>query len=182
MNKGIMQSVNILAPKEQFISGVAQPVKGRPLAIYDAIQIKAAEYWLKLGEADQALRELEALPSRIWDHGWALKTRIAAIGVLRKRDEIVLTIPFAVLRALDYSGAGFDGLKDKAIQNLGRGTASKLQLQFTERLWNTRGPWGSSTGTTFASCGYQNTWEPTRGRVVEAVSSMISQGVQLSTA
>jgi monoamine oxidase len=79
-------------------------------------------------------------------------------------DLVVLTIPFAVLRTLDYSGAGFDGLKEKAIQNLGRGKNAKLQLQFTERLWNTRGPWGRSTGTTFASCGYQNTWEPTRGQ------------------
>ena len=79
-------------------------------------------------------------------------------------DLVVLTIPFAVLRTLDYSGAGFDGLKDKAIQNLGRGKNAKLQLQFTERLWNARGPWGCGTGTTFASCGYQNTWEPTRGQ------------------
>ena len=49
--------------------------------------IKWISIWLKLGEADQALRELEALPSRFWKCGWALKTRIAAMGTLRERDQ-----------------------------------------------------------------------------------------------
>ena len=79
-------------------------------------------------------------------------------------DFVVLTIPFAVLRTLDYSGAGFDSRKDKAIQELGRGKSAKLQLQFTQRLWNMPGPWGRGTGTTYADCGYQNTWEPTRNQ------------------
>ena len=89
MNKKFMQPVSILAPNDQFIPGVAQSVKAKSLTIQDSLQIKAAEYWLKLGEADQALRELEALPSRIWKSGWALKTRIAAMGALRKRGEMI---------------------------------------------------------------------------------------------
>ena len=87
MKMKFMQPVNILAPNDQFIHGVAQSVKRRSLTIQDSLQIKAAEYWLKLGEADQALKELEALPSRNWKCGWALKTRIAAMGVLRERNE-----------------------------------------------------------------------------------------------
>jgi hypothetical protein len=91
MNKNFMQAVPIQVPDNQFTLQVHQ-VQQRPpnevLPINDAIQIKAAEYWLKLGEADQALKELEALPSRIWNHRWALKTRIAAIGALRERDEL----------------------------------------------------------------------------------------------
>jgi hypothetical protein len=83
-----MHAVEILAPNDQFAPGVAQSGKGRNLTIQDALQIKAAEYWLKLGEADQALKELEKLPSRVWTSGWALKTRIAAMGVLRGRDEL----------------------------------------------------------------------------------------------
>ena len=83
-----MHAVEILAPNDQFAPGVAQSGKGRNLTIQDALQIKAAEYWLKLGEADQALRELGGLPSRIWIHRWALKTRIAAMGALRGRDEM----------------------------------------------------------------------------------------------
>ena len=58
------------------------------LSVKEAIQIKAAEHWLNLGEADPALRELEALPSRSWKCSWALKTRIAALGALRGRDEM----------------------------------------------------------------------------------------------
>ena len=83
-----MQSVQILAPNDQFVPGVAQSMKPKTLTIQDSLQIKAAEYWLKLGEADQALRELEALPSRIWTCGWAFKTRVAAIGALSGRDEM----------------------------------------------------------------------------------------------
>jgi hypothetical protein len=60
------------------------------LPINDSLQIKAAEFWLKLGEADQALKELEALPKGTWKHGWAIKTRVAAIGALRERDEMVI--------------------------------------------------------------------------------------------
>jgi hypothetical protein len=82
-----MNTVEILAPEDRFIPGVAQSVKPTTLTIQDSLQIIAAEYWLKLGEADQVLRELEALPSKIWTCGWALKTRIAAMGALRGRGE-----------------------------------------------------------------------------------------------
>jgi hypothetical protein len=82
------QPVEILALEDQFISGVAPSVNVKTLPIQDSLQIKAAEYWLKLGEADQALKELEKLPSRIWTHRWALKTRITALGALRGRDEV----------------------------------------------------------------------------------------------
>jgi hypothetical protein len=85
--KYFMRPVDILAPEDQFVPGVAQSGKARNLTIQDALQIKAAEYWLKLGEAEQALRELEGLPSKSWRCGWALKTRIAAMGALRRRDE-----------------------------------------------------------------------------------------------
>ena len=88
MNKKFMQPVSILAPNDQFIPGVAPSVNAKPLPIQDSLQIQAAEYWLKLGEADQALRELEALPSRSWKSGWALKTRIVAMGALRERGEL----------------------------------------------------------------------------------------------
>jgi hypothetical protein len=90
MKKTIMRAVHTLAPDNQFVPGVAQSGKGRNLTIQDALQIKAAEYWLKLGEADQALKELEALPTRSWKCGWALKTRIAAMGALRGRDEMAV--------------------------------------------------------------------------------------------
>jgi hypothetical protein len=65
-----------------------QPPPNEVLPIHNALQIKAAEYWLKFGEADQALRELENLPSDIWKYGWVVRTRIAAMGVMRERGEM----------------------------------------------------------------------------------------------
>lgn len=79
-------------------------------------------------------------------------------------DLVVLTLPFAVLRTLDYHDAGFDALKQTAIQQLGRGHNGKLQLQFTRRLWDQQGPWGLGTGSSYADTGYQNSWEVTRAQ------------------
>jgi monoamine oxidase len=79
-------------------------------------------------------------------------------------DQVILTTPFTVLRNLDYSRAGFDSLKKKAITELGAGRNTKLQLQFTSRYWNTSGPWGISNGSSFTDLGYQNTWDVTRGQ------------------
>jgi len=79
-------------------------------------------------------------------------------------DHVVLALPFAVLRTLDYSGANFDPLKKRAVTQQGAGRNSKLQLQFGSRLWNTNGPWGLSNGSTYADTGYQNTWDVTRAQ------------------
>jgi monoamine oxidase len=80
-------------------------------------------------------------------------------------DQVVLALPFAVLRSLDYAKAGFDSRKNTAIQALGRGRNDKLQLQFNSRSWNSTGPWpGISNGNTYADTGYQNTWDVTRGQ------------------
>ena len=53
-------------------------------------------------------------------------------------DHVILSLPFAVLRTLDYSGANFDPLKKTAITQLGAGQNAKLQLQFATRYWNTQ--------------------------------------------
>jgi hypothetical protein len=72
------------------VPGSAPSGKGRDLTIRDALQIKAAEYWLRLGEANEALRELEKLPGETWKCGWALRTRMAALGMLGVKDEITV--------------------------------------------------------------------------------------------
>ena len=80
-------------------------------------------------------------------------------------DRVILTIPFSVLRTLDYSKAGFDNLKQTAITQLGYGTNSKLQLQFDTRYWNGTGAWpGISDGNIYTDAGFQNTWDVTRGQ------------------
>jgi len=79
-------------------------------------------------------------------------------------DQVILTIPFAVLRTLDISRAGFDAMKRKAINELGAGRNAKLQLQFESRHWNASGPWGISTGGSYADLGYQSTWDVSRAQ------------------
>jgi monoamine oxidase len=82
-------------------------------------------------------------------------------------DHVVLALPFAVLRTLNYNRAGFDSLKKLAIERLGRGRNDKLHLQFTNRLWNGTGAhaWpGVSNGASYSDTGYQNTWDVSRGQ------------------
>jgi monoamine oxidase len=78
-------------------------------------------------------------------------------------DHVILTVPFGVLRGLDFSQAGFDSLKKTAIQELGYGTNSKLALQCTERLWDQNGPWGLGDGNMYTDLFFQNTWDSARG-------------------
>jgi len=89
-------------------------------------------------------------------------------AAVRNFDRVILTLPFAVLRTLNYRKANFDSMKNTAIQELGRGRNDKLQLQFTSRYWNQSGPWisevGISNGASYADTGYQNTWDVTRSQ------------------
>ncbi|HEU4980197.1 MAG TPA: FAD-dependent oxidoreductase [Solirubrobacterales bacterium] len=75
-------------------------------------------------------------------------------------DRVVLALPFAILKTLDYARAGFSDLKRIAIEEQGMGTNSKLHLQFTNRHWNSL----DCNGETFADTGYQNTWEVSRAQ------------------
>lgn len=93
-------------------------------------------------------------------------------------DQVILALPFAVLRNLDYSGAAFDSLKQTAITQLGSGKNAKLVLQFSNRYWNKQGPWGISNGDVYSDLGFtydskknlysdiglQNAWDTTRGQ------------------
>jgi monoamine oxidase len=84
-------------------------------------------------------------------------------------DRVIIAIPFSVLRNVldsdsDYRSAGFTRLKQTAITQLGYGKNCKLQLQFDSRLWDQKGPWGVSTGTSYADTGYQNAWDVTRAQ------------------
>jgi monoamine oxidase len=77
-------------------------------------------------------------------------------------EHAILALPFAVLRTLDYARAGFDVLKRRAIQELGRGHTAKLHLQFRRRFWTEPGRTGS--GTSLTDLGYQTTYEVSRGQ------------------
>jgi monoamine oxidase len=98
------------------------------------------------------------------DGTFDLTLKSGSTSATKNFDRVILTIPFSVLRTLDYHAAGFDSLKQTAITELGYGKNAKLHLQFDSRYWNTSGPWGIGTGTTFADTGYQNTWDVTRAQ------------------
>jgi monoamine oxidase len=75
-------------------------------------------------------------------------------------DHVVLALPFTLLRQVNYSRAGFDAVKRKAIAELPMGTNSKLHVRFDRRIWRDQG----CSGETFADLGYQNTWEVSRAQ------------------
>ena len=74
-------------------------------------------------------------------------------------DRVIMTVPFAVLRAaVDLGGLSLQPKKQVAIAQQGMGTNSKLHVQFATRHWESLG----CNGETFADLGYQNTWDETR--------------------
>ena len=76
-------------------------------------------------------------------------------------DRVVLALPFSILRSsVNYAKAGFEPLKVTAIEELGMGTNSKLQLQFDRRYWEEL----RCNGETFTDNGYQSTWDVTRAQ------------------
>ncbi|HEY7848448.1 MAG TPA: NAD(P)/FAD-dependent oxidoreductase [Ktedonobacterales bacterium] len=68
-------------------------------------------------------------------------TFATANGVTRTQcDCAILALPFSALRHVDYQQAGFDPLKQAAIEQLGYGTISKLFLQFDAEYWYEASP------------------------------------------
>jgi monoamine oxidase len=99
------------------------------------------------------------------DASYGLTFQTAHGTVRVAADRVVLTVPFSVLRTIDYSRAGFTDLKNTAITELGYGTNVKLALQFTDRVWDQAGrPWPLSSGTSYSDTGYQNAWDVTRAQ------------------
>lgn len=81
-------------------------------------------------------------------------------GTTTAADRVVLALPFSLLRKVDYTKAGFNPIKRKAIANSAMGANSKLHLQFDERVWYARG----SNGETYSDRGYQSSWEVSRAQ------------------
>ena len=78
-------------------------------------------------------------------------------------DYAILTLPFSVLRGLDFSRANFDALKVADIRELTYGTNSKLELQFDQRYWDRRGSWGRiGNGFSDTDLAFQQTWDSSR--------------------
>jgi len=76
-------------------------------------------------------------------------------------DRVILALPFTLLRQVDLALAGFQPRKLKAIRELGMGRNTKLQLQFSERLWERH----NANGETRVEGAFQTSWEATRAQV-----------------
>ena len=88
-----------------------------------------------------------------FDQGTTTKTVTA--------DRVVLALPFSILaRSVDFSGAGFDTRKTRAIRELPMGTNSKLNVGFKTRHWRSLG----CNADTYADTGFQSTWEVSRAQ------------------
>jgi monoamine oxidase len=80
-------------------------------------------------------------------------------------DEVILTLPFSALRHVDYQRAGFDALKQTAIEQLGYGTISKLILEFDQRYWYEHGPWhGPHSDFLVTDLDMQTAWDASIGQ------------------
>jgi len=77
-------------------------------------------------------------------------------------DRVILALPFSLMRTMvDYRSAGFQPLKQRAIQTLPIGASTKFQMQFTRRAWNEAGCNGEAR---VPSQAFQTTWEVSRAQ------------------
>jgi len=80
-------------------------------------------------------------------------------------ERAILTLPFSTLRHVDYRRAGFDALKQVAIEQLGYGTISKLFLQFDMPYWYQHGPWPHPhSGFILTDLDIQTLWDASIGQ------------------
>ncbi len=93
-------------------------------------------------------------------------TFATANGTLEVRcDHAILALPFSTLRHVKYQKAGFDSLKQAAIEQLGYGTISKLFLQFDTPYWYQDGPWPRpSGGFIITDLDIQTLWDTSLGQ------------------
>ena len=66
-----------LPPAEQLTLDFDQ-ITEAGLPLRDALPVRSAEYWLRLGQPDLALKELETLPETVRQQQWALRVQLAA--------------------------------------------------------------------------------------------------------
>ncbi|HEU4628554.1 MAG TPA: NAD(P)/FAD-dependent oxidoreductase [Gemmatimonadaceae bacterium] len=91
--------------------------------------------------------------------GYVCTFRRGAATVDVPADQVLLAIPFTLLREVSLRGIALPPAKRRAIAELGYGTNAKLMIGFTERVWRTR---HGSNGSTLADLPYQLTWETSR--------------------
>ena len=100
---------------------------------------------------------LEAV-SRGADGRYRLDVRRGAASPVVEADEVILALPFTLLRDVRLS-VELPEAKRKAIAELGYGTNAKLMVGFDERVWRTV---HRTNGSVIADLPFQTTWETSR--------------------
>jgi monoamine oxidase len=131
------------------------------------------KYHVRGGNDQIVTRLAHALGSRITTGASLVAVTKTAAGAYRlsfqsgssafevNADKVVFALPFSILRhSVDLSRAGLSALKLTAIDELGMGSNSKLNVQFNRRHWVSLG----NNGDTFSSTGYQASWEVSRAQ------------------
>lgn len=105
-------------------------------------------------ETETALESIRMTPAG----RYLVSLRQGDTSLERVYEQIVLTIPFSVLRQVELA-IDLPPVKQQAIAELGYGTCSKLAIPFRERLWRSR---YGSTISIYTDLDFQNTWESAR--------------------
>jgi monoamine oxidase len=100
---------------------------------------------------------LEAV-SRGADGRYRLDVRQGAASRAIAADEVILGLPFTLLRAVRLD-LDLPAVKRKAIAELGYGTNAKLMVGFDERVWRTV---HRTNGSVISDLPFQTTWETSR--------------------
>ncbi len=99
------------------------------------------------------------------DHSLTLTFATAAGSLEVQCERAILTLPFSTLRRVDYHQAGFDTLKQTAIEQLGYGTITKLFLQFDQPYWYQEGSWPrANNGFILTDLPIQTLWDASSGQ------------------
>lgn len=105
-------------------------------------------------ETETVLESLRLTPAG----RYLVSLRQDATSVERIYEQVVLAIPFTVLRQVELA-IDLPPVKRKAIAELGYGTCGKLAVPYREKIWRTR---YGSTISIYSDLAFQNTWESAR--------------------
>lgn len=94
--------------------------------------------------------------SQLSDGRYRVSLRSGSRSFERKYERIVLTLPFSVLRTINFQ-VNLPPAKKLAIETLGYGTNSKLLTGYQSRIWRTY----NSTCEVYTDLPFQSTWEAT---------------------
>ena len=91
-----------------------------------------------------------------------VRISVARDGATRDEiaDRVILALPFSTLKDVDLGRSGFRPRKLAAIRDLGMGRNTKLQLQFSRRVWRA----SNGNGETRVAGSYLTSWEVTRAQ------------------